>query len=337
MSNKESKRLSIGRVIKYLLFLSLAFVLLYLSFGEMDWAHFIDALKSCNYYWIAASMLLGVAGFVLRALRWQQLLKEINKDVTLRECYDGVNVGYLTNFVLPRAGEFSRCGVIANTKKVSFEGALGSVVLERALDMACLIGWVVLLLVFKWNEFGGFISHQLFEPLFGRFSATIIYVGIALFIAAIAITIIAWRNRERLLKIKLLSKIATIIEHLIEGILSALKLKNKWLFLLYTLLIWLSYWLTSLTTIYALPSVATLNATDALFLMIVGGLGWIVPVQGGIGAYHFVITLALTSLYAIPQKTAFVFATISHESQAVIMIICGLLSLISISLKKRRS
>ena len=337
MNNKESKRLSIWRAIKYLIFLSLAFILLYLSFGEMDWKHFIDALKSCNYYWIAASMLLGVAGFVLRALRWQQLLKEINKDVTLRECYDGVNVGYLTNFVLPRAGEFSRCGVIANTKKVSFEGALGSVVLERALDMACLIGWVVLLLVFKWNEFGGFISHQLFEPLFGRFSSTIIYIAIALFIAAIAITIIAWRNRERLLRIKLFNKIATIIEHLIEGILSALKLKNKWLFLLYTLLIWLSYWLTSLTTIYALPSVATLNATDALFLMIVGGLGWIVPVQGGIGAYHFVITLALTSLYAIPQKTAFIFATISHESQAVIMIICGLLSLISISLNKRRS
>ncbi len=337
MSNSKNMRSIVGRVIKYLLFLSLAFILLYLSFGEMDWAHFIDALKSCNYYWIGASMLLGVAGFILRALRWQQLLKEINKDITLRECYDGVNIGYLTNFILPRAGELSRCGVIANTKKVSFEGALGSVVLERALDMACLIGWVLLLLAFKWTEFGGFISHQLFEPLFGRFSATIISVVVALFMLSIVIIIIAWRNRERLLKIKLFSKVATIAQHLIEGILSALKLKNKWLFLFYTLLIWLSYWLTSLTTIYALPSVANLNATDALFLMIVGGLGWVVPVQGGIGAYHFVITLALTSLYAIPQKTAFVFATISHESQAIIMIICGLLSLVSISLSKRKS
>jgi len=75
-----------------------------------------------------------------------------------------------------------------------------------------------------------------------------------------------------------------------------------------------------------------LNSIDALFLMVVGSLGWVVPVQGGIGAYHFIVSLALTSVYGISRTQGFVFATISHETQAVTMILFGLFSLIRIYL-----
>ena len=70
--------------------------------------------------------------------------------------------------------------------------------------------------------------------------------------------------------------------------------------------------------------------------MIVGGLGWVVPVQGGLGAYHFIVSLALWSVYSIPQTTGVIFATISHESQALAMIICGIISLISVGFKSKR-
>ena len=106
---------------------------------------------------------------------------------------------------------------------------------------------------------------------------------------------------------------------------------HKWLFLLYTVLLWGTYWLTSLTTIYAFPQVHDLTAIDALFLMIVGGLGWAVPVQGGIGAYHLVISMALLGVYGIARQTGIIFATISHESQALVMIICGAVSLVIIN------
>ena len=108
-----------------------------------------------------------------------------------------------------------------------------------------------------------------------------------------------------------------------------------WMFFLYTLLIWLTYWLTSLTTIYAFAQVGHLGGTDALFLMIVGGMGWVVPVQGGIGAYHFIVSLALAKVYGIAQTTGVIFATISHEAQALVMILCGAASLISVSLWKK--
>ena len=79
-----------------------------------------------------------------------------------------------------------------------------------------------------------------------------------------------------------------------------------------------------------------LGASDALFLMMVGSFGWVIPVQGGIGAYHLIISLALASVYGISQTTGVIFATISHESQALTMLVCGVISLISFTLSKRK-
>ena len=323
------------KALKYLAFLALAGVLLHFSFKGVKWSDFIYGLRSCNWWWIMASMAIGILGFLGRALRWRLLLRSINREVTVRESFDGINIGNLTNFIFPRAGEVARCGVIAKTKKVSFERTLGSVVIERSLDMVCLLLWMALLLVFKWGEFGTFIQEEITQPLFGKMSSLLwpaVIAGTLLLIAVAAV----WFFRHTISKFSIVGKILRIAKGLAEGVLSAFRMQEKWMFLIYTLFIWLTYWLTSLTTIYAFPQVGHLGATDALFLMIIGGFGWVVPVQGGLGAYHFIVSLALASVYGISQTTGVVFATISHEAQALVMILCGAASLISMSMWKKR-
>lgn len=323
------------KVLKYLAFLALAGVLLHFSFKGVKWSDFLNGLKSCNWWWILVSMAIGVLGFLARALRWRLLLLSINKEVTLRETFDGINIGYITNFLFPRAGEVARCGVIASTRKVSFEKSLGTVVIERSLDMLCLLLWMALLLIFKWGEFGNFIQTQIIAPLFGKFN-TLMWPAVIIALLFILTGIAIWIFRRTILKVPLFEKIFRIAKGLMDGVLSALKMQHKWMFLLYTMLIWLTYWLTSLTTIYAFAQVGHLGATDALFLMIVGGFGWVVPVQGGVGAYHFIVSLALSSVYGITQTTGVVFATISHEAQALVMILCGAASLVSVSIWKKK-
>lgn len=315
--------------------LALAGILLYFSFRGVKWGDFVNGLKGCNFYWIAASIAVGIAGFIFRGLRWRLLLLPLNKSVTFRETYDGVAIAYLTNFAIPRAGEIARCGVVAKGKKVTFEEALGTVVLERGFDMLCLIFWIFILFLFKWDEFGGFIRQQLFAPLQERFSTNLVWILLLLFVIFAAGCAVAWKYREKLLRIGLFAKIADIIKGLVKGLFTAFKMENKWLFFLYTALIWGTYWLTSYTTIQAFSAVDYLTGSDALFLMIVGGLGWVVPVQGGLGAYHFIVSLALWSVYSIPQTEGVVFATISHESQALAMIVCGTISLISVSMASK--
>jgi uncharacterized protein (TIRG00374 family) len=324
------------KALKYLAFLLLAGILLHFSFKGVKWSDFISGLQSCNWWWIAASMAIGILGFLFRALRWRILLRAINKDVTLGETFNGINIGYITNFIFPRAGEVARCGVIANTRKVSFEKSLGTVVLERSLDMVCLLLWMFLLLLFTWGEFGSFIKGEILQPLQGKFSSLVLPLSI-LCALAVAGCAALWIFRKRLMEIKIVGRIMQVIKGLLEGVFSAFRMEEKWMFFLYTLLIWLTYWLTSLTTIYAFPQVGHLNGIDALFLMIIGGFGWVVPVQGGLGAYHFIVSLALAKVYGIAQATGVVFATISHEAQALVMILCGAVSLISVSMWKKSS
>ena len=324
------------KVIQYLLLLALAGILLYFSFRGVKWSDFINGLKGCNFYWIILSVFVGVMGFIFRGLRWRLLLLPLNRDITFREAYDGVAIAYLTNFAVPRAGEFARCGVVAKSRKVTFEGALGTVVLERGFDMLCLLLWILVLFLFKWNEFGGFLNDELFVPLQQRFSTGLVYIALVFVVFVAAIGTAAWIYRKRLLEIPFFAKVAGIVVGLAKGVFTAFKMEHKWLFFLYTALLWGTYWLTSYTTIQAFPSVSYLNGSDALFLMIVGGLGWVVPVQGGLGAYHFIVSLALWSVYSIPQTTGVIFATISHESQALAMIICGIISLISVGFKSKR-
>lgn len=332
-----AKSITLKKIVKYLFLLSIAGILLYFSFREVKWQDFINGLKSCNFYWIGASMIIGILGFIVRALRWQLLLHPLDNSITFKDSYNGVAIAYLTNFAVPRAGEFARCGVVARNRKLTFEGALGTVVVERAIDMICLMGWILLLLLFKWNEFGGFLNNELFQPLKEKFSGNLLPVAFMALAVVALLLVLAWIFRKRLLEFKIVRKVADIVKGLVKGLATLFTMKSKWLFILYTLLIWLTYWLTSLTTILAFPTVGYLNGADALFLMIVGGLGWAVPVQGGLGAYHFIVSLALASVYGIAQTTGVVFATISHEARALAMIVCGVVSLVSLSLSSKKN
>ena len=163
----------------------------------------------------------------------------------------------------------------------------------------------------------------------GRF----IYLILILFALSL-LFILAIVFRKRFQKLLFFKKISNLSSGLIHGLKSGFTMKEKTPFLSYTLLIWILYWATCWCTILAFPASEHLNYLDALFLMVVGSFGWVVPVQGGIGAYHFIVSTALVSVYGISQTQSVVFAIISHESQALAMILFGLYSLIRVGIVK---
>jgi hypothetical protein len=321
--------------VKYILLFAAAVVLLWFSFREVKWNDFTNGLRSADYTLIALSMIVSVAAFWIRALRWRMIMLPLNSGVRRVDSWDGINIGYITNFAVPRAGEFARCGVITSKTGLSFEKVTGTVVLERSVDLLSLAILSTAVFVFQWSRFGTFIDKQIFSAFGDRFSNGF-GIAAATLIATFAIffyIVYAFRKKHPVFR-----KIADIVKGVMAGIVSGFRMKQKWLFIIYTILIWICYWLMSYTTILAFPSVEGLNGSDALFLMVIGGFGWAVPVQGGIGAYHFIISLALATIYGIDQTTGVVFATISHGSQALTMIACGAVSLIGFSLfKSKRS
>ncbi len=317
--------------------LVLALVLLYFSFKEISWHELQQALKECKWGWIVLAIVLGFLEFVARGARWNLLLKQIDKDSSVSASYHGVTIGNLANFAFPRIGEFVRCGVVSTLKKkTTFEGALGTVVVERAWDLLCLIIAALVFALAYWKQFGHFFKTQMIDPASGKFSSIsliLLAVAVLLFIVAL---IVFFAIKGKLSKTKIGSKIVSFVSNMWNGIKAALKLKNKWQFLFYTFFLWFCFLATSMCTIEAFSALAELGWKDALFLMIVGSFGWVVPVQGGIGAYHFIIALAVSQFYGVQWSDGVIYATISHESQVFAMIVCGVISVIYYTLRKRK-
>ncbi len=329
MNNLSGRLLS---ALKYVVLLSLAGVLLWLSFREVKWDSFVSGVKDADWRWIGLSMVISVLAFLIRALRWRLIMLPLGKPVSRMDSWHGINVGYITNFALPRAGELARCGVISKRTGLPFETVAGTVVLERSIDMLSLFLVSAGVMVFFWDSFGGFIDKQILSSLENKLSTELIITGVVILLASAMFLYMIWRYRK---SHPIFAKIVNIVKGILDGLVSGFKMPQKWTFIIYTILLWVCYWAMSYTTILAFDNLkAGLGADDALFLMMVGSFGWVIPVQGGIGAYHLIISLALLSVYGISQTTGVVFATISHGSQTITMLIFGALSLLKITLKK---
>lgn len=320
------------KVLKYVLTLGIAVVLVWLVFRKVDWADFWTGLKSCNYWLIIATMAIQWLVTYLRGNRWRIMMLPLSREITRRESYDAYAVCYLSNMVIPRSGEVVRCGMIADTRKASFEGSLGTVVIERTWDMVCLVLTCIPLLFA--GGFRDFIVEKMLVPAAESRRGLLIALALVT-VALIAAVVLLYVKRESVSRTKAGAKVVGFCKGLVDGVKAVFKMDRKWAFIAYSVLIWVGYWLCSLLTIRAFPQTDALTGFDALFLMIVGSLGWIVPVQGGFGVYHFLVAMTLVPIYGIPYETGLIFATISHESQIVQMLLCGIISLISWAIYKK--
>jgi len=318
------------KIILYTVSLALAAVLLYFAFRGIDWKDFWITLGKCNWWWIIGGMIAAWLAIWLRGMRWQLLFVPLNKDVKTVECYDSYSIGYMVNMALPRAGEIAKCGIMALTKKVTFEASLGTMVVERACDVIVILVSFIIMAFF--TRFGGFLVDRIWKPaLAGHATGLWIVLGILVF--CIALYIVCRINRKWLLEhSKFYQKVHKFWMGLVDGLKTVGTMKHKRAFILDTLLIWVCYWFMSWAIIKAMPGMESLNIMDALFLSLVGTIGWAVPVQGGFGAYHFIVSQTLLPIYGIPLETGLIFATLNHESEIIVMLIAGIFSLVNVYL-----
>ena len=323
-----------GKVVEYVLLLGLSAVLLWLAFRSVNWSEFWTDLKTCRWEWVVAMMLLQCLITLMRGERWRLMMRPLTKDLTVRETYDAYAICYLANLAFPRSGEVVRCGLIAETRKTHFEGALGSVVIERTWDIVCTFLCCIPLLFF--GRFRDYLNEKLFAPMASSMHLGWLWTALAAVAVIAGIYFLIRANKERISRSKAGSAILGFFRKMWSGIKATFTMERKWVFFAYTILIWVSYWLCSLWTIYAIPAADGIGGWDALFLMVVGSLGWIIPVPGGFGAYHGILSVTLMTIYGFSQTSSLAFAAVSHEAQVVQMLVIGLISLVSWGIARSR-
>ena len=112
-------------------------------------------------------------------------------------------------------------------------------------------------------------------------------------------------------------------------------MERKGLFLLYTFGIWLMYLLMCFCILKALPELSHLGLEDALFFTAVGNIAAVIPLPGGIGAYHYLVALSVSSLYGGSWETGLLFATLQHELHSVLLLVLGVFSYAGLTLRSR--
>lgn len=326
--------MNVRDVIKYMLSLLLAVILLYLSFRGVDWASMKSSLAQCDWRWIGVTMAASIAGFFFRSQRWRILLRTFDPTMDSLTAFNGVNIGYLANFAFPRIGEVVRCGFVSRRSSsrhaadpqnaVSFDKAVGTVLLSRTWDILVVFILIALLLIFRGRQFGEFFLSAVMPNLQAHLGNWWV-VAIILSVVIMAVWLLfRFRGSNRLL-----DRAASFLNGIAEGFKGFTRMPGKFAFLAYTVAMWSMYWLMSMSVILAMPQIEGLGAIDAWFVCLAGSVAWMIPVPGGFGAYHGVVALALSSVYALSWDTGIICATLNHEAQAITMLVCGMISYIT--------
>ncbi len=322
--------------IKYIVILAIGATMLWLAFRGVRLKDTIDEMLHAKAIWIILSVVASLIAFFSRAIRWNMLIAPLGYNPSLKNTSAALMIGYLANLAVPRLGEVTRCGTLNRTEKVPFNSLLGTVIIERIIDVICLLIFIMLVAFLEYERLGNFLSKNIFNPAAEKFNSVINSPIIITVLASLAAILLFLVFRKKNNTSGLAEKIAALLKGIVKGIDSIRKLKHPINFLFHTVLIWTMYFLMSYICFLSLDATAGLDWHAGLFVLVVGGIGMSAPVQGGIGAYHLLVSQGLM-LYGINQEHGIAFATLMHTSQTLTVIIFGGLAFLYLFLKRKHA
>ena len=87
---------------------------------------------------------------------------------------------------------------------------------------------------------------------------------------------------------------------------------------------------------FAFDFTSQLNPIAGLTTFVMASFGMVAPVQGGIGAWHFMAIEAL-SLYGVANEDGIIFAFVAHSSMTGMIIVIGIISMLILPFINRRN
>jgi len=324
---------TVVKILQFLGFFALGAFIFWLIYKDQDIERIKTVLKNnVNYWWVVLSLFLGLLSHVSRTLRWGLMIEPIGHKPRFINTFLAVMVGYLMNMAFPRMGEVSRCGVLARYEKISFTKLVGTVVAERLVD---LISLLILLVVVIFSQFGKMLhfmkeNPEIAEKLQAVGTSPYLIIGIVVF----AIFVFIFRNAFK--HTAFFKKIMEVVRNFKEGFISIRNIEKKGWFFFHSAFIWGMYYVMLYVVFFAFDFTSNLNPIAGLTTFVLASFGMVAPVQGGIGAWHFMAKEAL-SLYGVANENGIIFAFVAHSSMTGMIIIIGIISILVLPFINRRS
>ena len=294
------------------------------------WVKLQSDFLSVDIFWLALVLLAFMISNLSRAHRLTMLLDGIGYKASFGNAFWTTMLGYFANLGIPRIGEVVRATVLARYDKIPVEKVLGTIVIDRGVDVLSLLFAIVLAALLQFGVLYGFVAEHVDLSIF---RGTLLWVILITIVGAMVAT---WMMRRRIAKLPFLRKMRSVIMGFVDGLRSIKSIKNMPLFLFHTALIWLMYYSMMYLCFQAFEPTAHLSLLAALMVFVFGGLGIVFPSPGGMGTYHWMVMSAL-ALYSVESDDAFSFANIMYFSvQLFCNIFFGLAALIVLPLINRK-
>ena len=306
-------------ILKILMPLVLGAGILYWMYRGEDWQTIMHVMTDeMDWTWMVLSFPFGILAQMFRGWRWRQTLEPVDEHPRASTSIHSIFLSYAASLVIPRVGEFTRCGVLKRYDGVSFPKALGTVVTERAIDSLLVMGITAIVLLLEMSTFGMFFrkTGTNLHSILQNFS----WAGyLVVAICAVAIMILL---HFLLRKLFIYDKVRATLRGIWQGVISLKDVRNIPLFTAFTLGIWLSYFLHYYLTFFCFDFTADLGLGCALVTFIVGSIAVIVPTPNGAGPWHFAVKTMLI-LYGVQDEKALYFVLIVHTVQTLLVVLLG--------------
>ncbi len=309
----------------------LAGIFIWLTLKQTDFKVLKDAARRADYIWFLASMILSIYSYWLRAARWKLLIEPLGYTISTKSAFWAVSLGYFTNLTIPRSGEIARATSLYKMEKVPADKSIGTIVLERVVDVIFLGIFFLLTFLFNAETLVSFFSFT-DQSSFGNY-------GIALGVLVL-IFLVFFAFRKSLKGFSLYRKIEVFLKGIWVGFNSILHLKKRWEFIAYSFGIWICYFFMTYLVIFAFPEISHFGLGEGFFLIVAGALGMILPAVGGLG-YPYVMSIAFAAIYLTQGQTAEegktvgnYFGLMLYFAQIISILIFGFLAIYFIGKKK---
>lgn len=323
----------LSNVLKGLISVLIALGFLWLAIRSIPLSDLADLWPEIQFSWLVYFVPVTVLSLWLRAERWKLLTEKEHIKSSRRVLFAGVMYGYTVNYAVPRLGELTRCYYVAKKEQKPVAAILGTVVLERIIDLVVMLLLLLSVFLFVLSDKAVLLN------LFGMDESTNwmnFYLRIMLYgLMFLGLLFGMWKlfknlsSKSDALKV-IFVKVSTAVSHFKEGLLSIRTIRQPMLFLVQTIGIWFSYVLMTYIPFAMIDGglLATLTLKEALVITVISAVGVVIPSPGGIGTYHLLVQQGLHVFYQIPEATGFAYALISHSSVMILILIITPISLL---------
>lgn len=308
-----------GPAVRALVGAVISIVALWIVLSGVDLTRVGDLVRRADPRWVAFAAVLSTLDLAFRGLRWQRLLRPIAR-IRYLPMFGYLLIGYLANNVLPaRLGELVRSHYIGDREGISRAAALGTVVVERVIDLVAVVGIATAALLIL--SVRGVV-------------ATAVFVGAGVataFLVVLALAIVAHRlpGADR---VRAIADRWPKLQDLARSLQGGLQVASRPRTVIEALVTSVAAWTCSILAFAAIGQAIGIQLTIGQAALIGSSVALASAVPAGpsnLGTFELA-AVKVSSAIGIPADTAFALALLSHATILVVTSVGGAIAFIRI-------